>query len=118
MKKKQGISLIVLVITIIVMIVLAAAVVLTLNNTGIIGKANEAVEKTNLKEVEQLASIVWAEEFMDGKRGETLKQAVLDKLKDYTDNYNFNITDGGVTVATVGSETAEKNEYGFYYNYL
>ena len=49
MKKKQGISLIVLVITIIVMIILAASVVLTLSNSGIINKANEAVEKTKEK---------------------------------------------------------------------
>ena len=84
MKKKQGISLIVLVITIIVMIILAASVVLTLSNSGIINKANEAVEKTNIKEVEQLASLAWAEEFMAGKRGDTLKEAVLEKLKDIT----------------------------------
>ena len=98
MKKKQGISLIVLVITIIVMIILAASVVLTLSNSGIINKANEAVEKTNIKEVEQLASLTWAEEFMSGKRGDSLKTAVLEKLKDYTDDYNIEVTDKGVTV--------------------
>ena len=45
--KKQGISLIVLVITIIVMIILAAAVVITLSNTGIIDRAGKAVDLTN-----------------------------------------------------------------------
>jgi hypothetical protein len=80
---KKGISLIVLVITIIVMIILAASVVITLSNTGIIEKAGNAVDVTSLKEVEQLASLTWAEEFMEGKRGETLKTAVLEKLKDY-----------------------------------
>ena len=39
MKRKQGISLIVLVITTIVMIILASAVIITLTNTGIIGRA-------------------------------------------------------------------------------
>ncbi len=112
MKRKQGISLIVLVITIIVMIILAASVVLTLSNTGIINKANEAVEKTNIKEIEQLASIVWAEEFMNGKRGDTLKSAVLEKLKDYTDKYTITVTDTGVTVMEAG----KLNEYGFYYD--
>ncbi len=112
MKSKQGISLIVLVITIIVMVVLAASVVLTLSNTGIINKANEAVEKTNIKEVEQLASIVWSEEFMNGKRGDTLKSAVLEKLKDYTDKYTITVTDTGVTVMEAG----KLNEYGFYYD--
>ena len=68
MKNKEGISLIVLVITIIVMIILAASVVITLSNSGIINKASDAVSATNLAEVEQLASLTWAEEFMDGKR--------------------------------------------------
>jgi type II secretory pathway pseudopilin PulG len=110
-KQKLGISLIVLVITIIVMIILAASVVLTLSNTGIINKANEAVEKTNIKEVEQLASLTWAEEFMAGKRGDTLKEAVLEKLKDYTDKYTITVTDTGVTVTAKAL-----NEYGFYYD--
>ena len=42
MKKKMGISLIVLVITIIVMIILAASVMITISNTGIIDKASTA----------------------------------------------------------------------------
>ena len=48
---KKGISLIVLVITIIVMIILAAAIILSLNNAGIIGNANQAVFKQNVKNV-------------------------------------------------------------------
>ncbi len=118
MKKKQGISLIVLVITIIVMVILVAAVVITLNNTGIIGRANEAVEKTNLKQVKQIAALAWSEAFMDGLTGDELKEAVLDKLDDYTDEFDIDVTDDGVTVTPVGSGAAEKNEYGFYYNYL
>ena len=114
MKRKQGISLIVLVITIIVMIILAASVVLTLSNSGIINKANEAVEKTNIKEVEQLASLAWAEEFMAGKRGDTLKEAVLEKLKDYTDKYTIKVTDTGVSV--IAGNAKVLNEYGFYYD--
>ena len=102
MKRKQGISLIVLVITIIVMIILAAAVVVSLNNTGIIGKANEAVNKTNLKQVEQMASLYWADAFSDGLRGEYLEEEVLGKLEDYTDDYDFIVTDGGVTVTEKG----------------
>ena len=49
MQMKKGISLIVLVITIIVMIILAASVVISLSNNGIIGRANEAVFKQNVK---------------------------------------------------------------------
>ena len=58
---KKGISLIVLVITIIVMIILAAAVVITLNNTGIINRANDAINKTNLRQAEIIAQTIWAE---------------------------------------------------------
>ena len=105
MKKKQGISLIVLVITIIVMIILAASVVITLSNTGIINKANDAVDKTNIKEVEQLATLTWAEEFMSGKRGDSLKTAVLEKLKDYADDYNIEVTDKGIAVTDKNDNT-------------
>ena len=98
MKRKQGISLIVLVITIIVMIILAAAVVITLSNTGIINKANQAVDKTNEKQVQDLAALVWADAFMDGKRGEELKTEVETKLKDYASVYNITVTDTGVAV--------------------
>ena len=118
MKRKQGISLIVLVITIIVMITLAAAVVITLNNTGIINKANKAVNDTNLKEVQQLATLVWAEEFMDDKRGDTLKEAVLGRLEDYTGKYNIDVDDKGVTVTLSGAVKLVKNEYGFYFDKL
>ncbi len=104
MRNKQGISLIVLVITIIVMTVLVASVVLTLSNTGIINKANQAVEDTNLGEVKQHASLVWAEEFMSGKRGTTLQDVVLEKLKAYLDRYTITVTDSGVTVEKGGAE--------------
>ena len=49
---KKGISLIVLVITIIVMIILAASVVLTLSNTGIIERADLAVQATNKNQLQ------------------------------------------------------------------
>ena len=117
---KKGISLIVLVITIIVMIILAAAVVITLNNTGIIGRANDAVDKTNLKEVQNLATLIWSEEFMDNKRGDTLKEAVLGRLEDYTDDYDIDVTDEGIQVEskvkytgpTFGSLINSADDYG------
>ena len=102
MKKKQGISLIVLVITIIVMIILATAVIITLNNVGIINKANDAVDKTNLKQVEQLANLAWADAYMNGARDkDELEDYVLDSLKDNkvnVDNYEIIVDQNGVTV--------------------
>ena len=78
---KKGISLIVLVITIIVMIILAAAIVITLSNSGIINKANEAVEKTNLKQAQELAQVIWAEGFTYELRGHALESYVKSELK-------------------------------------
>ena len=109
MKNKKGISLIMLVITIIVMIILAAAVVVTLSNTGIINKADDAVTKTDKSQVTYLATLIWSEEYMGGKRGDTLKEDVLDRLKDYTDDYNIDVTDKGVTV-TDKTGTEDENE--------
>ena len=118
MKNKRGISLIVLVITIIVMIILAAAVIITISNTGIINRANEAVDATNYKQVEQLAQLIWSEEFLAGKRDDSLKDAVLDKLEDYKDKYEFEVNNGGVTVTLPGAVKLVKNEYGFYFDKL
>ena len=83
MQKRKGISLIVLVITIIVMIILAGAIILSLNNAGIIGKANQAVEESNEATVKQLADLKWSEAYLEGKRtADDLTAAVLDKLEE------------------------------------
>ncbi|MBR6689380.1 MAG: type II secretion system protein [Clostridia bacterium] len=100
--QKKGISLIVLVITIIVMIILAAAVVISLNNTGIINRANEAVDSTNTKQVEQIVSLAWAEAYASGERDVTKLQEAVDKaLQDNNinkDQFDIVVTDKGVTV--------------------
>ncbi len=106
---KQGISLIVLVITIIVMVILAGAIILTLNNNGIINKASDAVEKTNLKQVQQLASLAWAEAYADGvttvedvdgvKGFKTRIEESLKAQKINLDEYTITVTDTGVEVA-------------------
>ena len=69
-KQKKGISLIVLVITIIVMIILAAAIILSLNSSGIIGKANEATKQSNLANKKEAASIALAEYELKKQLGE------------------------------------------------
>jgi len=64
MQKKKGISLIVLVITIIVMIILAAAIILSLNNAGIIGNANKAVEETDEAQLKNIAVLAWSDAYL------------------------------------------------------
>ncbi len=97
---KKGISLIVLVITIIVMIILAASVVITLSNTGIIDKANSAVNTTNVKEVEQYVQLLWSEAYMEGnKTAEDIQTYIDSKLsQEIKDAYEIVATENGVTV--------------------
>ncbi len=98
---KKGISLIVLVITIIVMIIIAAVVVITLTNTGIIDRADQAVQLTNESQVQDLAAMVWAEKYMDNYRGEDLTREVLEELDKEgitPDDWNITITNSGITI--------------------
>ncbi len=99
---KQAISLIVLVITIIVMIVLAGAIILSLNNAGIINKASEAVEKTNEATVNELAQTKWAEAYLKtNKSQEALEEYVLTELEKAgidIDEYSITVTTNGVRV--------------------
>lgn len=53
MSKSKGISLIVLVITIIVMIILAASIILSISNSGLIGKASEGTFKNDLRAAQE-----------------------------------------------------------------
>ena len=66
LKTKEGVSLIVLVITIIVMIVLAGAVILALNNSGIIGKANIGRAKSDLSTLMEEVQVKAAERKLNG----------------------------------------------------
>lgn len=103
MKKKQAISLIVLVITIIVMFILAGAIVLTLNNSGIIGRASGAVRQTNLSTVKELASLGWAEAYANGARTVEELQEGIEKIlvanNIDTEKYGIIVTTSGVKVA-------------------
>ena len=103
-RNKHAISLIVLVITIIVMVILAGAIILTLNNSGIINKAQAAVDATNEATVKEVASLGWAEAYADGARiQEDLKAGVvsaLEKNNINTDDYIIHVTTSGVTVKT------------------
>ena len=122
---KKGISLIVLVITIIVMIILAASVVVTLSNTGIINRANDAVAATDLKQIEQLASIAWSEAVIAKRQDNSvnIEQSVLEELENNgisPNDYGITVTDKGVTVTekpTIGSLVKGALDYGKTVNY-
>lgn len=65
-KSRNGISLIVLVITIIVMIVLAGAIILALNNSGVIGKASMGRVKSDLSTLMEEVQVKVAERKLNG----------------------------------------------------
>jgi len=115
MQKKKGISLIVLVITIIVMIILAGAIILSLNNAGIIEKANQAVKDTDEATVKEIAQMAWAEAYADGVRKVEDTEVNGEKVEGFetrvkvaltangvdtteTSKYLINVTEKGVTV--------------------
>ena len=111
MKNKKGISLIVLVITIIVMIILASTTILTLSNSGIINRANEAVEKTDLVQVKNLAALKWSEAYLRNEKD--IGKYVLEGLQNEkinTDKYDITVTLNGVEVELKEEVPAEWTE--------
>ena len=108
MKTKKGISLIVLVITIIVMIILASAIILSLNSSDIIGKANKAKTASNAANVQEMVSILKAEWLLlpDTERVATPEITyVNNKLaekgyEDYAVTADNKIVSGGESVVT------------------
>ncbi len=100
-ENKRGISLIVLVITIIVMIILAAAIILSLNSSGIIGKANEATAKSDAANLKEAASVKLAEYELAKQLGEledpdqTASEYVKEKLSGEMDTSGLAITPDG-----------------------
>ena len=82
LNNKKGISLIVLVITIIVMIVLAAAIILSLQSSGIIGRANEAKSKTDIANAKQVVAMAEAEWKLDEEKIRK-ENSSIQSFKDY-----------------------------------
>ena len=115
--QKKGISLIVLVITIIVMIILAASVVISLSNTGIINKANQAVQLTDERQVQDLAGLVWAECYLDTAKKADIVNSVKTELANQgvtEDKWNITVTETGVTVTPKTNNEWDKS--GYYIN--
>ena len=123
-KNKKGISLIVLVITIIVMIILAAAIIISISNSGIVNRANEAVDETNKSQAIELANMIWANEYLAGKRGNELVQAVeteLEKQGVSASDYGIEIGENGISFGKTDTNDPEpdfdENAWEFAYTY-
>lgn len=111
MRKKQGISLIVLVITIVVMTILAATIMISLDDSKIIKKANNAVDQSDEKTIEQLLNVAWSEAYLSGKRTQSEFQiAINEKISENGINaseYYIDVTTRGVDVVS------KKNALGY-----
>lgn len=71
LKTKKGITLVALVVTIVILLILAGVSVnLVLGNSGIIGKAKEAREKTSQGQMNTQKEMSQIEENMDKNIGE------------------------------------------------
>ena len=115
-KQKSGISLIVLVITIIVMIILAAAIIISLNNAGIIENAGKAKEESNLANIKTAADLIYSGYILDEStlpEGTTVGDYITQKLvsngtiKGKNEDYYIEICDNETVVVKVGT-TADK----------
>ena len=93
---KKGISLIVLVITIIVMIIIAGAIIISLNSTSVIDKANTAVTKTDV-----------------GTLNDKLTLAYVDVKATYPTTATFTVDNGATDSLTIG--TAKYDDLTDYY---
>jgi Tfp pilus assembly protein PilE len=107
--KKQGISLIVLVITIIVIIILAGAVILSLSANNPITQATTARNNSNLNEVQSAVTLYLAKLMAVGQGAATITPAVLPATNTFTAarvTVNAVVVDAdGITAADLGMAT-------------
>lgn len=93
--KKEGMSLITLIITVIVLVIITGVTIIGIENTGIIDKAEMVVEDMNLKNFEQLANMSYANIYLEnlskGIRREITGEEIRARmLKDGADEEQLN----------------------------
>ena len=120
MKKKKGISLIVLIITIIVVIILAVTVILTITKNNPIESAKEAVFKEDVRAFQDELNMYISKEYTNlqgqrdnkitakeyGKDGE--KDSVYTYVPDFKKKYEGKLAIKDDMIAYVGSDAKEK----------
>lgn len=109
---KKAMSLVTLVITIIVMIILASVTIINLSKNNIINEAQNATNSFNLKNIEQLANMAYANVYFDnltkGIRRELTSDEIRARMiKDGTkeedmNKFNIKIVNGDVIVSIKG----------------
>lgn len=105
MRKKKGISLIVLVITIIVMIILASTVIISLSSSGIINKANAAQEATEIGNEKQLIQVASAEAIGNNIQSQLTVEGLRLAMNKYDTKQSIDVMNNGDTIAVKFNET-------------
>lgn len=111
---KKGMSLITLVITIIVMLIIATASIVILSKSNVIEEAQNATNSFNLKSVEQLANMAYANIYFNnltkGIRRELTSEEICERMvKDGADEtmlskFNIEVINGDIKVSVKGEE--------------
>lgn len=95
------------------MIILGGTIIISLTNNNIKDRANEAVTKTELNEVKNLAGILWAEAYLD--KVEDKESYVIEGLKKQgidTHKYEFDFGETGVEVSPKGEINEDEEDNG------
>jgi len=100
--KKQGISLIVLVITIIVIIILAGAVILSLSANNPIEQAGNAKTASNTAEVQAAVTLYLAKLMAEGQAAATIGPLVNNTFATATITVGTTLVDTGITGGDLG----------------
>ena len=122
MKKKKGISLIVLIITIIVVIILAVTVILTITKNNPIESAKEAVFKEDVRAFQDELNMYISNEYTRlqgqrdikitakgyGKDGDKDKDSVYTYIPDFKKKYEGKLAIKDDMIVYVGSDAKEK----------
>lgn len=110
MRKKEAISLIVLVITIIVMAILATVIIVTLQNSGIIGKTRESVVKSDIKNMQDELTLMVSNVLLNGGNVAELNRDDASDLLETAKGYEgvFSINYGKLLVASKATEEQTK----------
>lgn len=111
---KKGMSLITLVITVILMIIIAGTAIVTLSKSNVIEKAQDATNSFNLKSIEQLANMAYANIYFDNltegiRRELTSEEICARMIKDGADEnmlskFNIEVINGDIKVSVKGEE--------------
>lgn len=124
---KKGISLIVLVITIIVMIIIAGAIIISLNSTNVVKKANTAVDSSNEAELKAAVALEYMNQYVaywnykeladkdgvaevkapDAASVETALKVTFDEINANSSGYTYKVIDGEDGVYVVRTHATE-----------